>query len=35
MNEGGYFFVGHSESLDRKAIGLAYIQPAVYKKVIS
>ena len=33
MSEGGYFFVGHSESLDRKAIDLAYIQPAVYKKV--
>ena len=28
----GYFFVGHSESLDRKATGYIYIQPAVYKK---
>ena len=33
MNEGAYLFVGHSESLDRKAIDLVYVQPAVYKKV--
>lgn len=30
---GGYFFVGHSESLTGLSHGLKYIQPAVYKKV--
>lgn len=30
--DGGYLFIGHSESIDRKTIPFEYIQPAVYKK---
>ncbi len=30
--EGGYLFVGHAESLDRKETKYRYIQPAVYRK---
>lgn len=33
MYEGGYLFVGHSESLDRKECPFMYLQPAVYKKI--
>ena len=33
MSEGGYLFVGHSESLDRKVTPFSYLQPAVYKKL--
>lgn len=33
MHDGGYLFVGHSESLDRKVCPLIYLQPAVYQKV--
>ncbi len=29
---GGYLFVGHSESLDRKASNYRYIMPAIYRK---
>ena len=29
---GGYLFIGHSESVDRKITPYEYIQPAVYKK---
>ncbi len=30
--DGGYLFIGHSESVDRKEIPFEYMQPAVYKK---
>ena len=32
MEIGGYLFVGHSESLDRKKTKFKYIQPAIYRK---
>lgn len=30
--DGGYLFIGHSESVDREASGFHYIMPAVYRK---
>ncbi|ROR01916.1 CheR family methyltransferase [Desulfosoma caldarium] len=33
LHEGGYFFVGHSESLTGLRHPLKYIKPAVYKKI--
>lgn len=30
--DGGYLFIGHSESIDREASGFRYIMPAVYRK---
>ncbi|SFM50337.1 CheR family methyltransferase [Thermodesulforhabdus norvegica] len=33
LSPGGYFMVGHSESLAGLSHGLKYIQPAVYKKL--
>ena len=33
MHEGGYLFIGHSESLGREHTTLRYIKPAVYRKV--
>lgn len=30
---GGYLFVGHSESIDRKLYGYQYVQPSIYRKV--
>ncbi|MBA4396500.1 MAG: hypothetical protein C0394_03835 [Syntrophus sp. (in: bacteria)] len=32
LNKGGYFFIGHSESLTGLDHGFAYIQPSVYRK---
>lgn len=32
LSPGGYFFVGHSESLTGLDLPLAYVKPAVYKK---
>jgi chemotaxis protein methyltransferase CheR len=32
LDEGGYFFVGHSESLTGMDHGFKYIQPSVYRK---
>lgn len=32
LDEGGYLFVGHSESLSTYRQGLEYIQPAVYRR---
>jgi len=32
LNKGGYFFVGHSESLTGLEHGFEYIQPSVYRK---
>jgi chemotaxis protein methyltransferase CheR len=32
IHQGGYFFVGHSESLDRRVTPFIYLQPAVYWK---
>lgn len=29
---GGYLFIGHSETLDKKSTGFKYIMPAVYRK---
>ena len=33
INNNGYLFVGHSESLDRKVCPFEYLQPAIYKKI--
>ena len=33
--EGGYLFIGHSETIDRTVSKYKYIQPAVYQKPIS
>ncbi|MDP4108934.1 MAG: CheR family methyltransferase, partial [Bacillota bacterium] len=30
--EGGYLFIGHSESLNRNLTKFRYIKPAVYRK---
>lgn len=32
LNQGGYLFIGHSETLNRKYTKFNYIQPAVYRK---
>lgn len=32
MEYGGYFFIGHSESLNRESTRFRYIMPAVYRK---
>lgn len=32
MHVGGYLFIGHSETIDRKRGGFRYIMPAVYQK---
>lgn len=32
LEEGGYLFIGHSESLDREETELKYVMPAVYRK---
>lgn len=34
LENGGYLFVGHSESVDRSIVPFQYIQPSVYRKVI-
>lgn len=31
---GGYFFIGHSESVDRNRTQYTYLQPAIYQKVM-
>jgi chemotaxis protein methyltransferase CheR len=31
-NPGGYFFVGHSESMDRKSCPFQFVRPAIYRK---
>ncbi|MEF2144740.1 MAG: protein-glutamate O-methyltransferase CheR [Desulfovibrionaceae bacterium] len=33
MHPGGYFFIGHSETLGRETCPFEYVMPAVYKKV--
>lgn len=35
LHEGGYLFVGHSESVNRNVIPLQYVKPAVYRKGVS
>ncbi len=35
LSPGGYFFVGHSESLTGLDLPLTYVKPAVYKKTIN
>jgi len=32
LEDGGYLFVGHSESIDRERTGFKYVRPAVYRK---
>ena len=32
LEPGGYLFIGHSETIDRKRSKFRYIQPAIYKK---
>lgn len=32
LEEGGYLFIGHSETLDRHKTRLKYIRPAIYRK---
>ena len=32
LEEGGYLFIGHSETLDRNKTRLKYIRPAIYRK---
>ena len=32
LEDGGYLFVGHAESLTRVAHGLEYVRPAIYRK---
>ena len=34
LEEGGYLFIGHSESLNREATRFKYIKPAVYRKLL-
>ena len=31
--EGGYLFIGHSESIDKKSTEYKYVRPAVYQKI--
>ena len=33
LEDGGYLFIGHSESISRDDTGFSYVQPAIYKKV--
>lgn len=33
MNNGGYLFIGHSETIDKKSTKFTYIQPALYQKI--
>ena len=33
LENGGYLFIGHSESLGRDETDLKYIMPAVYRKI--
>lgn len=32
LHDGGYLFIGHSESVNRNVIPLQYVKPAVYRK---
>ena len=32
LEDGGYLFIGHSESLNRIQHSFEYVQPAIYKK---
>lgn len=32
MEDGGYFFIGHSEALNRQKIRFKYIMPSIYRK---
>jgi chemotaxis protein methyltransferase CheR len=35
LSEGGYFFIGHSESINRATSPFTYIKPAIYRKLSS
>ncbi len=32
LENGGYLFIGHSETLDRTKTKLTYVKPAIYRK---
>ncbi|TCT12134.1 chemotaxis protein methyltransferase CheR [Natranaerovirga pectinivora] len=32
LEDGGYLFIGHSETINREKVGFSYIQPSVYRK---
>jgi chemotaxis protein methyltransferase CheR len=32
LEPGGYFFIGHSESVSRQESKLAFVAPAIYRK---
>jgi chemotaxis protein methyltransferase CheR len=32
LEDGGYLFIGHSESLNRETTSFKYVRPAVYRK---
>ncbi|NLM46178.1 MAG: protein-glutamate O-methyltransferase CheR [Firmicutes bacterium] len=34
LEDGGYLFIGHSESLNREKTSFKYVRPAVYRKII-
>ena len=33
MAEGGYLFIGTTESVDKSAVRFQYVQPSIYRKV--
>lgn len=33
MEDGGYLFIGTTESIDRTSIGFKYVQPSIYRKM--
>ena len=34
LEEGGYLFIGQSESINKSGAGFQYVRPAIYKKVV-
>lgn len=35
LHEGGYLFIGHSESVNRNVIPIDYVKPAIYRKGVA
>lgn len=35
MEDGGYLFIGTTESIDKTSIGFKYVQPSIYRKAVS
>ncbi len=33
LDDGGYFFIGHSESVNRAVVPFTYLKPAIYRKM--